>query len=302
MRIRTIKPDFWKHETMCRQPAEVRLLALALLNYADDEGYFQAHPALIRGELMPFEESTRKIPKLLEALQAIGYLTLECAADGREIGHITNFLKHQRIDKPKRSKITRGVQDSSTTHPRLIHDSSKEEWEGEQGTGKRNGNGKAADAASAHAPPESTSDEFQAPAKKEGRGGAPLHLAEALAYAAAYSKGNTEMLVIEDAWVRQWFDDRNACGWEPVRSGVQVPIADWRSDLRKWCREDMRRNHGFRAPTPKKAPAAVVEVEPDGWWEAWGLLWPDVECPANWHGLAESYKTELRIKLEELKQ
>jgi len=280
---------------MCRQPAEIRLLALALLNYADDEGYFQAHPALIRGDLMPFEESTRKIPKMLEALEGIGYITLQQSPDGREIGHITNFLKHQRIDKPKKSKITRTVQDESKTNPRQLQDESKEE----QGTGNReedqgeDGSGKRT-----LSPPESLTG--SEPEKKEGGAGVPVTVEEALAYAESYSKGNAEMLIIEDASVRNWFDDRCSCGWQPVRSGVQVPIPDWRADLRKWAREDNRRNGYATVSAPKKEKAVPVEDEPAGWWDAWALCWPDVPVPGSWHGIAESFKTELRIKLEDM--
>jgi hypothetical protein len=139
------------------------------------------------------------------------------------------------------------------------------------------------------------------PEKKEGGAGVPVTVEAALAYAASYSKGNAEMLVIEDASVRNWFDDRCSCGWQPVRSGVQVPIPDWRADLRKWAREDQRRNGFQRQASPaKKEQAVPVEEEPSGWWDAWALCWPDVPVPPNWHGIAESFKTELRIKLEDM--
>jgi hypothetical protein len=54
-RIRTLKPDFWKHEGLCEQPEATHMLAAALLNYVDDYGYFNANPALIKGELYPPE-------------------------------------------------------------------------------------------------------------------------------------------------------------------------------------------------------------------------------------------------------
>lgn len=117
MRIRTIKPEFWKHQRMAQLPAETRLLAIGLLNYADDEGYFDAHPALIRGELMPYSEKTARIPKMLEELSGIGFLSVEKKADGKLIGHISNFLEHQRINRPTRSKHSR------TPHARLTEDS-----------------------------------------------------------------------------------------------------------------------------------------------------------------------------------
>lgn len=309
MRIRTLKPDFWKHQIMAQQRPEVRLLAIGLLNLADDEGYFMAHPALIRGDLMPFLDKPGPIQQMLNELEAIGYLSLSRLDDGRDIGHITNFKKHQVVNKPARSKIKVLLPEHSLNAPTTLPENSRSptvvlpedsrgEWNRE-GKGKEmEGSGSAADAASAHSPVD-----FQAgsrPEKKEGGAGVPVSVEEALAYAESYSKGNAEMLVIEDASVRNWFDDRSTCNWEPVRSGVQVPITDWRADLRKWAREDKRRG-SFAVPSAaKKEKALPVEDEPAGWWEAWALCWPEVECPKGWHGIPESYKTELRIKLEDM--
>jgi hypothetical protein len=67
-------------------------------------------------------------------------------------------------------------------------------------------------------------------------------------------------------------------------------------DQREWNRGDMP------AAKKEKAVAVAREEEPDGWWDAWAQCWPDVVCPSNWHNMPESYKTELRIKLEEMKQ
>jgi hypothetical protein len=311
MRIRTLKPDFWKHQIMAQQRAEVRLLAIGLLNLADDEGYFMAHPALIRGELMPFLDKPGPIQQMLNELETIGYLSLARLDDGWDIGHITNFRKHQVINKPARSKIKVLLPESSdnatTTLPEdyrsptvVLPEHSHMEWNRERERKGKEGSGSAADAASAHSP--MTLPTGSEPEKKEGGAGVPVTVEEALTYAESYSKGNAEMLVIEDASVRNWFDDRCSCGWQPVRSGVQVPIPDWRADLRKWAREDKRRN-GYGTPAPaKKEKAVPVEEEPAGWWEAWALCWPDVPVPGNWHGIAESFKTELRIKLEDMRR
>ena len=52
-RIRTIKPEFWRHEDLSALPADTHMLAAALLNYADDEGYFNANPKLVEAECFP---------------------------------------------------------------------------------------------------------------------------------------------------------------------------------------------------------------------------------------------------------
>ena len=140
MRIRSLKPDFWKHQVMCEQAPEVRLLAIGLLNLADDEGYFLAHPSLIRGELMPFAENLKSIPKMLAALESIGYVRLSKTADGRDVGQVVSFHKHQVIQRPKASKLSEPseieqcrINDESLTHPVIINDATVQE----QGTGNR---------------------------------------------------------------------------------------------------------------------------------------------------------------------
>lgn len=90
---------------MCLLPEFCRLLALALLNYSDDHGYFWANPVLIRGALFPFEEDARKIKTALMDLARITYLEIGTCPDGRRAGRICNFGKHQRVDKPQRSEI-----------------------------------------------------------------------------------------------------------------------------------------------------------------------------------------------------
>lgn len=105
MRIRTIKPEFWIHEGLCALPDFTRLLAIALLNWADDEGYFMANPAILRGSLFPFLDDSKKIPRSLQELSSVGWIELGNDSAGREIGRVLNFCKHQRVDKPKPSEI-----------------------------------------------------------------------------------------------------------------------------------------------------------------------------------------------------
>ena len=145
MRIRTVKPEFWTDEKMSSLPPETRLLAIALLNYSDDEGYFLASQVLVKSACFPFLESSKTIPRMIQELSSIGYLECGKTEDGRELGHIVKFLKHQRIDKGKPSQLKQKSQfdESSTNDPRSIQDASKEEGEGEgeqgSGTGKWKG-------------------------------------------------------------------------------------------------------------------------------------------------------------------
>lgn len=104
-RIRTIKPTFWTDEDMAEISEAACLLAIGLLNYADDEGYFNANPKLIKAAVFPIRETSGSIPVLLQELSNCGYISLFSAQDGKRYGLINNFTKHQVVNKKTPSKI-----------------------------------------------------------------------------------------------------------------------------------------------------------------------------------------------------
>lgn len=106
MRIRTIKPEFWKHPIMSRKHDTVRLCAIGVLNIADDEGYFLAEPSMVRSELWPWDDDSGRARKALTELASIDYIQIrECARVGF-VAWIVQFTTHQRVDKPKPSRLS----------------------------------------------------------------------------------------------------------------------------------------------------------------------------------------------------
>jgi hypothetical protein len=105
MRIRTIKPEFWTHPVMTRQSDATKLLAVGLLNYADDEGYFYAEPRMVRAALRPFDEDSTIVRRGLDDLSNIGFVSVCEHSSHGLIGLVLNFKKHQRVDRPAPSKI-----------------------------------------------------------------------------------------------------------------------------------------------------------------------------------------------------
>jgi hypothetical protein len=103
VRIRSIKPEFWKSERMATLPREVRLLFIGLWNLADDYGRFRAHPRLVRGELFPFEDDV-DVEAMLQQLAAAGVVVLY-QHDGHRYGHVRNFGEHQKIDRRAESRL-----------------------------------------------------------------------------------------------------------------------------------------------------------------------------------------------------
>lgn len=131
MRIRTVKPEFWAHPVMSRLPYDTRILALGLLNLADDEGYFDADPDYIRGSVL-FREDSSNVRRMLDELSRSEWITL-CGRPERPIGRVVNFRKHQRVDRPQPSRLKQyALDESSTNDRRTLDDQSTQE----QGTGK----------------------------------------------------------------------------------------------------------------------------------------------------------------------
>jgi hypothetical protein len=142
-RIRTIKPEFWRNEGLSELPEATHLLAAALLNYCDDEGYFNANEKLVQSECCPLREPSTSISDSLTRLSNNGYLRLGTGKDGRRYGHIVKFLDHQRINRPTPSKIKNldiHWEGSPIPHTQLSEPSSPER-KGREREGEGNGNG-----------------------------------------------------------------------------------------------------------------------------------------------------------------
>jgi len=104
-RIRTIKPEFWSHPLIGKQDDATKLMAISLLNFADDEGFFHAEPNLVRGFCRPFDDNSTITRRCLDNLSKINYISICENENYGPIGKIEKFLDHQRIDRPNDSKL-----------------------------------------------------------------------------------------------------------------------------------------------------------------------------------------------------
>jgi len=137
-RIRTIKPEFWINPQMARMDELTQLIAIALLNFADDEGYFFADPNLVRSQCRPYDDNSTKIKHSLELLQKIGYIKIIQTETHGAIGHIVNFTTHQKIDRPNSSNIKRFFE-SNNRRTFDEHSSNNRRKVDEQSSGERKG-------------------------------------------------------------------------------------------------------------------------------------------------------------------
>lgn len=136
MRIRTVKPEFWTHPVFSRLDDSARLMAIGLLNLADDEGVFVAHPTIVRNALRAFDEDSTKTREVLDTLSKVGWIEIRYHPEQGPVGKVVNFTKHQRIDRPSPSKLQTYFDSSSPR--RSLDDHSLLERNGkEQGSGIR---------------------------------------------------------------------------------------------------------------------------------------------------------------------
>lgn len=94
MRIRTIKPEFFKHDELAALPPLARLLFIGLWCIADREGRLEDRPLRIKAEVLPYEEAP--VDPLLNTLRDAGFIR-RYSVDGVKVIDIPNFSKHQRI-------------------------------------------------------------------------------------------------------------------------------------------------------------------------------------------------------------
>jgi len=109
MRIRSIKPEFWRSEDISALDWETRFIFIGLWSYVDDNGVGVDRVALVTADLFAddlerdpretFARVSRGLQKLSEAGRIVRY-----TVDGKDFLEIVNWSKHQRIDKPNKPR------------------------------------------------------------------------------------------------------------------------------------------------------------------------------------------------------
>lgn len=128
-RIRTIKPDFFKHEALFEAELEtglpLRVAYAGLWTQADREGRFLWRPRPLKLDILPYDNCD--FGQVLDALATRGFLVKY--SDGkRDIGAIPSFLCHQVINNRESASKLPAPPDnieefdaSPTRDPRVTH-------------------------------------------------------------------------------------------------------------------------------------------------------------------------------------
>lgn len=107
MRIRSIKPEFWKSEDVAALSWPDRLIFIGLWSYVDDNGVGRDNERLIMADLFPLEEDPREtlatISRGLQTLFRRGLIARYSVA-GKPFFYVTGWPDHQKIDKPNKPR------------------------------------------------------------------------------------------------------------------------------------------------------------------------------------------------------
>lgn len=94
MRIRTIKPEFWKHDRVAEMTYSARLLFIALWGMADRRGRLEDRPRRIKAECFPYDDCD--VEAVLHEIESFGFID-RYEAEGVRVIQVVSFEKHQRI-------------------------------------------------------------------------------------------------------------------------------------------------------------------------------------------------------------
>jgi hypothetical protein len=113
MRIRSIKPEFWRSRHVALLPWDLRLLFIGLWSYVDDNGVGLDDAWQIQSDVFPVEgdpvEARERVSRGLDALSRVVHesssapLIVRYEANGRRYLAITGW-QHQRIDRPSKAR------------------------------------------------------------------------------------------------------------------------------------------------------------------------------------------------------
>ena len=133
MRIRSIRPEFWRSEDVAEMDWHTRLIFIGLWSYVDDNGVGRDDVRMIVADLFPLDMDTHgslrepslRVQAALNHLCEHGQIT-RYESSGRKFLHITAWDRHQRINRPSETRYPRptcGNEGSRTAHARLTEPS-----------------------------------------------------------------------------------------------------------------------------------------------------------------------------------
>ena len=124
MRNRMIKKEFWTDDKILDLDPMSRLLFIGIWNFSDDEGILKNNSKVLQAQIFPADDITAdQLKDMLKNMVNIGLFSIN---KDHTLLKVTNWLDHQKINRPTPSKyeFVRGdsasfIEDSVNTHGSL---------------------------------------------------------------------------------------------------------------------------------------------------------------------------------------
>lgn len=140
-RIRTIKPEFFRHEELFEAERNtslpLRIAFAGLWTIADREGRFRWRPRVIKLDVMPFDDVD--FEAVLSALADYGFIAKYQVGD-EIFAHIPKWEKHQHVNQ--RESASDIPAPTSNGASMCVHSPARGEGKGREQEGKGNGKGR----------------------------------------------------------------------------------------------------------------------------------------------------------------
>lgn len=110
MRIRSIKPEFWRSEDITQLAFPDRLLFVGLWSYVDDNGVGIDDFRAIAADLFALEDDQNEVRTFIrEGLATLSRVLLVARyeVESRRFIYITSWDRHQRVDRPNKARYPR---------------------------------------------------------------------------------------------------------------------------------------------------------------------------------------------------
>jgi hypothetical protein len=146
MRIRSIKPEFWRSDDITELPLEDRLLFIGLWSYVDDNGVGKDKLASIAADLFAGDlendphETFARVSRGLQQLASAGRVT-RYTVDGTAYLHVTNWERHQRVDRPNKPRYPVPTSDNAVPRETPAEPSRHSRETPSSGTGEQGNRG-----------------------------------------------------------------------------------------------------------------------------------------------------------------
>jgi len=258
VRIRSIKPEFWRSEDVAALDWDTRLVFIGLWSYVDDNGVGRDVEKLILADLFPLEEDSSvtlaRLSRGLRKLFSGGQITRYTVA-GKSFLYITNWALHQKIDHPAKERYPVPTCENAEARAPEIELSRESRETVAPGTGEQGNRGTGEEETRSPAPPSNATEPTTPPGFAEFWNAYPRKEAKQAALKSwpKAVKLTSRTTLIEGAL---------RLAQDPNREDEFTPLAASWLNAGRWEDDPLpTRNSDIPRPRPSTTDATIAQIQ-----------------------------------------